>query len=166
MRSLLDFRRYNNSTRDDRQHEPTFRITAPENSAAQCWCAKHLCGNSFQIWLMRLPESSVQGLSLDCLKACFLLALQSCTVTDEKLIRLKQSFFFFFPRVVFLVFLSRFPHVCSHCPRIQQQIPEGHTLFPGTRCALQQESVAGHRPPLNHKQASRGHVALFFYPQL
>lgn len=105
-RSWLDFRRYNNSNREDRQCKPTSRITAPEKSAAQCWCAKHLCGNSFQIWLMRLPESSVQGLSLDCLKACFLLGLQSCNSYWREANSIKVKYFFFFLQ-------SRFPRFCE-----------------------------------------------------
>lgn len=39
---------------------------------------------------------------------------------------------------------------------LSRQIPEGHILFPGTGCALQQESsVAGHWPQVNPKQGLR-----------
>lgn len=83
------------------------------------------------LWGFQNPVSRVYPSTA--LRHVFSWVYTHVTVTEKKLIPLKWCFF--------LVFLSRFPRVCSHCPRIQEQIPEGHTLFPGTRCALQQESV-------------------------
>lgn len=127
-------------------------IIVPEKTAAQCWWAKPLCGNSRQIWLIRLPKSSIRGGSIPRLRYdVFSWVYSHVTVTEENL------------RPVSLISLSRSPHVCSHCPQTQQQIPEGHILFPGTGCAL----------PLNPKQAlqllhasCRRPASLVLYPQL